>query len=221
MSPATVRPGVRGLEPGRRAAVVVHEWQRGTVDPTFARLPGLAAHAESRAATEHINVLTAAARAALVPVIWSKIEPRPDRLGTTASCLILAGLRKGNLVAGSDLAELHPGLVTDECDVWIRRVHGLTPFHHTELEPYLRDLRVDTVVLAGVSTDLGLPGAALEAVNRGFAVVVPEDCTAGSSAATHDFLMANQLPLLAAITDSTAVAAAMPHLAATLPAEAS
>jgi len=42
-------------------------------------------------------------------------------------------------------------------------VHGLTPFHQTELEAYLRDLGARTVVLGGVSTDVGVPGGALAA----------------------------------------------------------
>ncbi|OAA27398.1 nicotinamidase-like amidase [Frankia sp. EI5c] len=201
--------GVRGLEPGCRAAVVIHEWQRGTVDPAVASIPSLAAHAGDRAATKNINALTAAARAAGVPVFWSVIEPRADRVGTTPSCLLLAHLRRGALAAGSEAAGLHPEVVTAESDIWIRRVHGLTPFHQTELEAYLRDLGVRTVVIGGVSTDVGVPGAALEAVNRGFTVVVPEDCTAGSSPATHDFVVRTQLRLLATVSDSASVIEAL------------
>jgi nicotinamidase-related amidase len=203
------RAAVRGLEPGRRAAVLIHEWQRGTVDPAATTIPGLAEHAESRHATQHINDLTAAARAAGIPVFWSTIEPRADRVGTAANCLVLAGLHKGGLAAGNDLAALHPGLETSEGDIWIRRVHGLTPFHLTELEAYLRQLDVQTLIIGGVSTDVGVTGAVLEAVNRGFVVVVPEDCTAGSSAATHDFLVAHQLRLLATISNSASVIAAV------------
>jgi len=88
-------------------------------------------------------------------------------------------------------------------------VHGLTPFHQTELEAYLRDLGARTVMLGGVSTDVGVPGGALEAANRGFSVVVPEDCAAGSSPETHDFVVRNQLRLLAAVTDSASVIEAL------------
>ncbi|WGL53985.1 cysteine hydrolase [Nocardioides sp. BP30] len=205
MTAAPDRPAVRGLEPGRRAAVLIHEWQRGTVDPALTTLPGLAEHAESRHATLHINDLTAAARAAGIQVFWSTIEPRSDRVGTAGNCLLLAGLHRGALAAGNDLAALHPGLETSAADIWIRRVHGLTPFHLTELEAYLRQLDVQTLIIGGVSTDVGIPGAVLEAVNRGFAVVVAEDCTAGSSAETHEFLLAHQLRLLATVSDTAAV----------------
>ncbi|WP_063047890.1 cysteine hydrolase family protein [Nocardia pseudovaccinii] len=203
---------------GRRAAVVIHEWQRVTVDPSTATVPGLAEHARSRGATDRINAITTAARAADMPVVWSTIEPRRDRIGTSGGCLVLAGLINSTLAAGTELAELHPDLVTMESDIWIRRVHGLTPFHHTELESYLRQLRVETVIFGGVSTNIGVIGGVIEAVNRGFSVVVPEDCIAGSSPEVHDFLVAHQLRLVATITDSASVVAALTAISTGVPA---
>lgn len=206
--------GVRGIEPGKRVAVVIHEWQRGTVDPELTGIPGLAARAEELNATENINRVTEAARAVGAAVFWSTIEPRADRVGTAGNSVLLSGLRKGELVAGSPKTELHPGIKADpERDIWIRRVHGLTPFHGTELEPYLREQGVETVILCGVSVDVGVTGAALEAVNRGFSVVVPRDCTAASTPEIYEFLLAKQLRLLATISDADAVVAALADLA--------
>jgi nicotinamidase-related amidase len=68
---------------------------------------------------------------------------------------------------------------------------------------------VGTIVLTGVSTDVAVPGLALEAVNRGYWVQIPEDCVAGTSPATHAFMMANLLPALARITDSARVLAGL------------
>lgn len=199
----------RGLEPPRRAALVVHEWQRAMIDPEMSTNRGLADHAETRQATARIDALATAMRDIGAPVIWSTIEPRPDRQGSATPCLLLSLLRRGGLTCDSPEAQLDPRLYTADSDIWIRRVHGLTPFHNTELEPYLRDARIDTVILAGVSTDVGIPGAALEAVNRGFAVVVAEDCIAGSSAEAHDWQVRNTIPLLAAVSDSRAIAEAL------------
>lgn len=205
---------VRGLEPGKRVAVVVHEWQRRMVDPAMSTIPGLAEHAESRGATDNIRRLTAAARAAGAPVFWSTIEPREDRKGTAGNSVLLAGLRKGNLAAGKEGVEVHPGVEPQPEDIWIRRVHGLTPFHGTELESYLREQQIDTVIVCGVSVDIGVTGAVLEAVNRGFSVVVPTDCTAASRPEVFDFLIPNQLRLLASITDADTVIAALDNSAA-------
>lgn len=199
----------RGLEHPRRAALVVHEWQRGMIDPAVSTNPGLANHAQTRGVTSRINALADAMRAASAPVVWSTIEPRADGQGSATPCLLLSLLRRGGLAEGTLEAELDPQLTTSDGDIWIRRVHGLTPFHNTELESYLRNARVDTVVLAGVSTDVGIPGAALEAVNRGFSVVVAEDCIAGSSPEAHAWQVRNTLPLLAAVSHSDTVANAL------------
>jgi len=65
------------------------------------------------------------------------------------------------------------------------------------------------VVVTGVSTNIGVPGACLESVNRGFGVVVPEDCTAGAWPEAHEFQVTHTLPLLATVTTSEAVREAL------------
>jgi nicotinamidase-related amidase len=78
-------------------------------------------------------------------------------------------------VAGAILPELGP----DPRDVVAPRNHGLTIFHETGLEAQLRGAGIRTVVLTGVSVNIAVTGAAIEAVNRGFTVVIPSDCVAG------------------------------------------
>ena len=43
----------------------------------------------------------------------------------------------------------------------------------------LRSAGIRTVVLTGVSVNIAITGAAIEAVNRGYTVVIPTDCVAG------------------------------------------
>lgn len=203
---------IRGLESGRRPAVVVSETQRGIVDPEFTDLPGLAENVASRQVLERIGELVSAAREHGVPVLWSLIEPRSDRVGTTRNSPLSAMVARSNLVAGTRTTELAGDLEVDPRDVVITRKHGLTPFHGTDLDPILRALDVTTVVLAGVSTDVALTGGAIEAVNRGYQVVVPADCTAGSSEEAHSRHLADFFALMGAVTDSAAVTAAFADL---------
>lgn len=201
---------LRGLDAGERPALIIHECQVGMVDPERAANAPLAAHASSRGVIPNIAALAAHCRELGIPVIHSTIEPREDYVGTERASLLLGLFVKRNaVVAGRPAAEIHPDLAPEEGDIRIRRVHGLTPFHGTELEWYLRERRVETVILTGVSTDVGIPGAALEAVNRGFRAVVPEDCIAGSSAQAHDWQIANSIPLLATVTDAESVKATL------------
>ena len=198
--------GVRGLDNGERAALVLNECQRGMVDPAVAGNGALAGEIDRRGVVPRLAELAAACRAAGVLVVHSTIVPRADYVGTMRNCLLLASLvKKGSVVAGSPGAEIHPDLAPQEGDIVLERVHGLTPFHSTELEPVLRSRGVQTVIVTGVSTNVGVPGACLEAVNRGFSVVVPEDCTAGAWPEAHEFQVTHTLPLLATVTSSAAV----------------
>src|SRR5262249_48821766 len=64
-------------------------------------------------------------------------------------------------------------------DVVAPRDHGLTAFHETGLDGRLRSAGVRTVVLTGVSINIAITGAAIDAVNRGYTAVIPTDCVAG------------------------------------------
>jgi len=64
-------------------------------------------------------------------------------------------------------------------DIAIVRHHGMTGFYSTPLDAYLRGLGVKTVIVTGVSANIAVNGTAIEAMNRGYRVIVPSDCVAG------------------------------------------
>jgi nicotinamidase-related amidase len=203
---------VRGLEPGRGVALIINECQNAMINGEYSDNGGLVGEITERGVVGHIATLAEACRAAGGLVVHSTIVLRPDGVGFQSPCLLLGSLRKrGVCVEGRKEAEIHPDLAPHPADYVSRRVHGLSPFHGTELESVLRAQHVDTVIVTGVSTNVGVPGTCLEAVNRGFAAVVPEDAIAGSSREIHDFQVANILPLLATISTSADVTAALPR----------
>jgi nicotinamidase-related amidase len=55
----------------------------------------------------------------------------------------------------------------------------MTGFYTTPLDAYLRNLGVKTVIITGVSANIAVNGTSLEAMNRGYRVIVPSDCIAG------------------------------------------
>lgn len=198
--------GIRGLDKGEQAALIINEGQNAMVDPAFGGNAGLAAEAERRGMVGKIAELARACRAAGVLVVHTTMVPRPDGVGTMTNCLLLGSLvKKGTVVAGSPAAEIHADLAPGDGDVVVARTHGLSPFHASELEPVLRSRGVSTVIVTGVSTNIGIPGACLEAVNRGFTAVVPEDCTSGAWAEAHEFQVTHTLPLLATVTTSAEI----------------
>ncbi|GAB2982058.1 cysteine hydrolase [Amycolatopsis acidiphila] len=201
---------VRGLDRGERAALVINECQNGMVNAEHSDNGGLVGEIARRGVLARIAGLADACREAGMLVVHSTIVLRPDGVGTQASSLLLGALRKrGACVEGKPAAEIHPRLTPRPEDYVSRRLHGLSPFHGTELEAVLREREVRSVIVTGVSTNVGIPGACLEALNRGLTAIVPTDAIAGSSREIHDFQVAHTLPLLATVTTSDEVISAL------------
>ena len=203
-------PAVRGLEQGKRAALIVNEMQNAIANPAYIDTP-LAGQVAARGVVARINTLTAAFRAAGAPVIFATIAARTaDFDGFLVNCALAAGIRrKGHLVTGTANAAVHDDLVVEASDIISHRSHGMAPFTGTTLDATLRGYGIDTVVLSGVSTNIALPGAATEAVGLGYSVVLAEDCSAGATPETHQMQITAHLPLLATITDADSVIASL------------
>jgi nicotinamidase-related amidase len=203
-------PAVRGLEPGKRAALIVNEMQNAIVNLAYIDTP-LTGQVAARGIVARINGLTAAFRAAGAPVVFCTIAARrADFEGFRVNCALAAGIRrKGHLVAGTANAAIHDDLTVEPSDLVCHRSHGMAPFTGTDLDATLRGYDIDTVVLCGVSTNIALPGAATEAVALGYNVVLVEDCTAGATPETHQMQVTQHLPLLCTVTDTASVVAAL------------
>jgi len=199
-------PAVRGLEPGKRAALVVNEMQNAIANPSYDDTP-LARQVSERGVVAGINTLAAAFRETGAPVIFCTIAAEtPDWAGFRVNCALAARIRrKGLLVTGTEAGAVHDGLVVEPSDIVSHRAHGMAPFTGTTLDATLRGYGIGTVVLSGVSTNIALPGAATEAVALGYNVVLAEDCAAGATPETHQMQITMHLPLLATVTDAESV----------------
>jgi nicotinamidase-related amidase len=197
---------IMGPDPLQGTALVISECQQGLLDPAGAMTPGLAAQAAERGIVGRIATLAEAFRAAGLPVVHCLIEHRPDMAGVRRNSLLGSlALKRRRLVAGT--ADVLPPseLMPEPTDHVSRRAFGLTAFYGTDLDATLRLRSVETIVLTGVSTDVAIPGFALEAVNRGYYVRIPADCVAGTSAQSHRVMMDGLLPAVSRITDAEAV----------------
>lgn len=194
---------LRGLDAGERAALVISECQTAVIDPAFALFPGLGEQVAARGMIDRIAAFAAACRANAVPVVHCTVRLLPDARGFAVASPLHGVMRRSRLLyADRPESDIHSGLRPEAQDIVCERHHGITGFHGTDLEAMLRGLRIETIVLAGVSTNIALVGMAIEAVNRGFSVVIPEDCTAGGTAETHAHSIQHTLPILATMTRS-------------------
>jgi nicotinamidase-related amidase len=165
--------------PGK-AAILTMEVQRGVVGD-LARIPALAEALEAQGIPKRLGGLLQGARAAGVPVIHCRAAFRRDRRGSFHNVPMVNRLLKDPdyLVLGSPEADVMPELGPEEGDLDSVRLHGMSPFYGTELDPMLRSLGVSTVIATGNSLNVGIPGMVVEALNRGYHVVIVRDCVAG------------------------------------------
>lgn len=192
-----------------RIAVLTMEMQRGVVGDRAA-LPDLAREVGRRGVGIAAGRLVTGARARGVHVVHCTAAFRADRAGSAVNAPLLAALARspGHLLVGSAEAELIPELGPEPSDVIESRVHGISPFGGTSLDVTLRNLGAETLVVAGVSVNLGVIGLAIEAVNLGYRVVIPTDAVAGVPAEYAEDVLRHSLALVARLTTVDAVLAA-------------
>jgi nicotinamidase-related amidase len=182
----------------RRSAALTMEMQRGVVGD-LSPIPDLAEEVRRAGVVERTAELLDAARTAGVRVVHCTAEFRADRAGSATNCPMLAVMARqpGHLLVGSDAARVVAELGPEPGDLVSSRLHGVSPFTGTSLDTTLRNLGVTTVIATGVSTNLGVLGLAIEAVNLGYRVVVATDAVAGVPSDYADAVMRNTIPLLA------------------------
>ena len=182
-------------------AVLTMEIQRGVVGDLSA-YPQLADAATKVGVIPNTARLLFSARKRAVPVVHCTAEFRSDRAGTAINCqLIAAALRNpDHMLAGTPPAELVPELGPEPADLVSSRLSGVSPFSGTELDTWLRNLGVRTIVATGMSVNVGVLGLVIEAVNLGYQVVVPRDAVAGIPEEYADLVLNNTFPLLATLT---------------------
>ena len=91
----------------------------------------------------------------------------------------------------------------------LTRLHGLSPMAGTDLDAILRNLGVDTLVVVGVSVNIAVTNLVMDAVNLGYQVVLPRDAVCGVPPSYADAVIDNTLSLLASVTTTEAVLAAL------------
>lgn len=208
------RPTLEALVAPSRTAVVTQECQEAVVGPD-AGLRELAAEAR-RAAIPNLARLLPVARETGVEVVHCLIHRRPDGKGANHNARLFAAA----VGLGLDLdpdgpgGALVPELGPEPSDVILTRYHGVGPMGGTDLDAVLRNLGVRTVVVTGVSVNVAITNFVMDAVNRGYDVVLPRDAVAGVPADYADAVIDNTLSLLATITTTEAILEAWEQVSA-------
>ena len=198
--------------PVDRAALCLVEMQNDIVHESNIGERGLggvlAKQVEKRGIIAKLVALTAAARARGVPVLYINFCGKPGFPRPNTRLHRVSGSRP-RLVEGTWGVKVHEALTPEPQDFVLERTVGVDGSYGTQLYPVLRQLGRTTMLMTGVSTNLAVEGIVRASVNRGFDMIVIEDCCASYPDEWHRFSIDNIMPLLATVTTSDAVLAAL------------
>jgi nicotinamidase-related amidase len=200
-------PSARELVAKGRCAVVVMELQRGVVGD-LACIPQLAQAVAEAGVIANTARLLRAARAAGVGVIHCTAAFRRDRVGSPGNIPMVNALLRNpdHLLVGSPQVQVCPELGPEPADLEVQRLHGMSPFAGTELDPFLRSVGASTVIATGVSLNVGITGLVIEALNHCYRVVVPSDCVAGWPLDYGKLVLEKTIAQLATLTTADEIA---------------
>jgi len=203
-----------GLLIPETTAVLTMELQNGVVG-TGALMAALVEEVERVGVRPTAGRLCTAARDRGIQVVHCVAENRADGRGATDNCKVFAmnnRLRRETgstpIDRGTDGAKLVAELGPDDRDIVVARIHGLTPFTQTSLDQILRNMSIRTLVVTGVSVNLGIFGTVMSAVDLGYNVVIVRDGVCGVPREYAEAVLENSLSLLATIATADDVIAA-------------
>ncbi|PSW15781.1 isochorismatase [Photobacterium rosenbergii] len=129
-------------------------------------------------------------------VIHTPITIEPDQMGNPDD---LYGVMKpvaqsGGFIRGSKGAQVADVLNTDESDLIIEK-HHICAFEGTDLDKVLRENGIETVVLAGLLTDVCVEATMRIAYDRGYEVYTVTDATATLDEAKQNMTVEYSYPL--------------------------
>jgi nicotinamidase-related amidase len=193
------------LDPASTVLLTV-ECQQGVVG-TDSALPELAREARSSGALRNVARLVAAAHVTGVQVVHAIAERRPDGRGASRNARLFRAAERLPVqqLSGSTAVRVAPPIEVAEEDVVVRRLHGLSPIHGTDVDALLRNLGCRILIVTGVSANVAIPNAVFDAVNLGYTAVVPADAIAGVPADYTSAMIRHTLALVATVVTTDEV----------------
>jgi nicotinamidase-related amidase len=179
----------------RTTALLFVECQRGVIGD-LSVLPVLAEAAQPAvAAMAH---LATGARGAGVQVVHLTYLPLAGGRSASQRSPLMRATASTAAWRGSDAAlEIVPEIGVGSDDLVLPRHQGISPVHRTEVLSVLRNMGMDHVVVAGVSTNLAVPLVAVGAADEDFDVTVATDATMGTPAEHHASMLRHSLAFVA------------------------
>ena len=183
----------RIVERGTRPAIVVVDFTYGFTDTQY---PTAANMATQMAATRKLTDL---AREIGFPVIYTVIAYHPGELDRLAWLKKATGMAA--LIEGSRLVDVDAATGIQSGDPIVVK-KGASAFFGSTLGALLTGASVDTVVVTGATTSGCVRATVVDAIQSGFAVLVPRDCCADRAQEPHEANLYDMQQKYADVTDS-------------------
>jgi gluconolactonase len=198
-------PGGYRLDPAR-CALVIQDMQNDVVMEGGAfSSSGSPIHCREQNAIANGARLAAAARAKGVPVIhvWFVVEPGCP--GVTMNAPLFEGLADANaLVRGTWGVAPVPGLEARPGDHIVEK-QRMSAWEGSRLETVLKALKRDVVIVTGAWTNMSIEHTSRTGADKGYYMVVPEDCCSTMNAEWHAASVNYALQNVAVVTDAEGV----------------
>jgi gluconolactonase len=197
------------LDP-KRCALLIQDMQNDVVSDggAFAS-SGAPAHAKAQNVVENIRRVAESARASGVPVIhvWFLVEPGAP--GVKGNAPLFKGVAEHKaMVRGTWGAAPVKGLEPKPGDLIVEKM-TMSAWEGSRLESLLKGLGRDTIIDTGAWTNMSIEHTARTGADKGYFVVLPEDCCSTMNAEWHkasiDFAVQN----VATVTKAEAVIKAL------------
>lgn len=179
------------LDPQTTALILI-DLQNGIVARNVA--PHTGADVVKRASELATRFRSAGAPVVLVNVAFAKDFADAVRVPVDSPIAIPPG------GFSDDFSELVDGLAMPT-DIRVTK-HNWGAFYGTDLDVQLRRRGINTIVLGGIATNIGVESTARQAWERNYAIVLAEDITASFSAEMHNFAVEMIFPRISRVTEA-------------------
>jgi gluconolactonase len=192
------------LDP-KRAALIIQDLQNDVIidGGAFAE-SGSPQHAKDQNVVENVKSLADACRRAGIPVIHVHYLVEEGAPGLKLNAPLFQGVAAGALVRGSWGAAPAEGLEPQEGDYVVEKMR-MSAWEGTKLEVLLQGLGRDTVIVTGAWTNMSIEHTSRTGADKGYYMIVPEDCCSTMNADWHNASINYALQNVSTVTNSSAV----------------
>ena len=206
---AVATDGQLRLDPSR-CAMIIQDLQNDVImDGGAFASSGSPAHAKQQNVIENVRRLADAARArgVLVIHVWFVVEPGAP--GMTLNAPLFEGVVDNKaMVRGSWGAAPVDGLEPRPGDFVVEKMR-MSAWEGTRLETILRAGGRDVIINTGAWTNMSVEHTARTGADKGYFVVLPEDCCSTMNADWHNAAINYALQNVSVVTRADAVIAAL------------